>query len=331
MSKREVLILGAGVAGPALAYWLSRYGYHPVVVEKAGSLRSSGNPVDVKGPAVQVADKMRILPQLEAAATGVTGTILLDQAGRPMARLPMTSAKKRDVEISRADLATIVYEAARNDTEFHFGDSVVDLAQDAAGVDVTFERAAPRRFDLVIGTDGIHSTVRRLAFGPEQQFARDLGMYLATVPLPAGAIEMPHDMVVHNSPGRLVIVHPGRDEPMAMFVFRGTAAGYDRRDRAGRKRILADAYDGAGWRAPELVEAFRAHPDDHVRAFRQYEAKHKRLVNPKQRQIGPMATALIPRTARGLAARNLTARALVAVTGKTFAPATPGAAQPLSR
>ncbi|GHA65165.1 oxidoreductase [Streptomyces tauricus] len=375
MPNREVLILGAGVAGPALAYWLARFNFHPVVVEKARGLRSSGNPVDVKGPAVQVAEKMRIMPQLQAAATGVTGTTLLDLAGRPMARLPMTSEKRRDVEISRADLATIVYEAAHDGAEFLFGDTVVDLTQDPAGVDVTFEQAAPRRFDLVIGSDGIHSTVRRLAFGPEQQYARDLGMYLATVPLPAEAIEFPHDMVVHNSPGRLLLVHPGRDQPMAMFVFRGTTDGYDRRDRVTQKRILADAYDGAGWRAPELVEAFRehpdpyfdrlnairidgwsrgrvgllgdsassvavfgdgstlavagahtlaealhAHPEDHARAFRQYEATHRRLVNPKQRQIGPMASVLVPRTARGLTARNAAARALVGVTGKAFAP-----------
>src|SRR5436190_419491 len=95
MSHRDVLILGAGVAGPTLAYWLARHGMHPVVVEKAATLRSSGNPVDVKGPAVHVAEKMGVLPQLRAAATAVTGVTLLDLDGRPMARLPTVSERSQ--------------------------------------------------------------------------------------------------------------------------------------------------------------------------------------------------------------------------------------------
>lgn len=239
----------------------------------------------------------------------------------------------------------------------------MSLVQDSAGVDVTFATAAPRRFALVIGTDGIHSSVRRMVFGPEERFARDLGINLATVPLPLDMIDAPHDMVVHNAPGRLVVLHPGKTEALAMFVFRGPAG--PRRDRAAQARHVADAYRGIGWRVPELVDALLHHPDpyfdrlsqiridswsrgrvallgdaassvaifgdgstlavagahtlaeslaahphDHTRAFREYESTHRRLVNPKQRQIKPLAAALIPRTGRGLAARNCTARTL---------------------
>jgi 2-polyprenyl-6-methoxyphenol hydroxylase-like FAD-dependent oxidoreductase len=366
VTNRDVLVVGAGVAGPTVAFWLARHGMRPVVVEKAANLRSSGNPIDVKGPAVRVAEKMGVLERLRAAATAVTGVTMLDLDGRPLTRLPTVTERSQDVEITRADLATIMFEAAADSAEYLFGDTVVALSQDPAGVDVTFAHAAPRRFDLVIGADGIHSTVRRLAFGPEEQFARDLGINLATVPLPAEMIDAPNDMVVHNAPGRLVVLHPGKAEALAMFVFRGPAvAARDRRDRAAQTRLVTDGYRGLGWRVPELVDALKRHPDpyfdrlsriqidswsrgrvallgdaassvaifgdgstlavagahtlaealganphDHARAFREYETRHRRLVNPKQRQIKPLAAALIPRTGRGLAARNCTARAL---------------------
>lgn len=366
MSPRNVLVLGAGVAGPALAYWLARQGMRPVVVEKAETLRSSGNPVDVKGPAVRVAEEMNVLPRLRAAATAVTGVTLLDLDGRPMARLPTVSEGSDDVEITRADLATIMFDAAADSAEYVFGDTVVGLTQDPAGVDVTFAKAAPRRFDLVIGTDGIHSTVRRMIFGPEERFARDLGINLATVPLPLDMIRERHDMLVYNAPGRLAVLHPGKAEGLAMFVFRTPLPpGRDRRDKAAHLRLATQAFQNLGWRVPELVDALHRHhepyfdrlsqiridswsrgrvallgdaassvaifgdgstlavagayalagalaanPRDHTRAFREYEKAHRRLVNAKGRQIKPLASVLIPRTASGLATRNLTTRAL---------------------
>ncbi|GIJ50411.1 oxidoreductase [Virgisporangium aliadipatigenens] len=376
MSPRDVLILGAGVAGPTLAFWLARHGMRPVVVEQAATLRSSGNPIDVKGPAVHVAEQMGVLPRLRAAATAVTGVTLLDLAGRPMARLPTAPEGSQDIEITRADLATIMFEAAVDSAEYLFGDTVVSLTQDLAGVDVTFAKAAPRRFDLVIGTDGIHSTIRRMEFGPEERFARDLGINLATVPVPLDAVRDRHDMVVYNAPGRLALLHPGKVEGLAMFVFHGPASpGRDRRDKVAHTELVTDTYRGLGWRVPELVDALRQHPDpyfdrlsqiridswsrgrvallgdaassvaifgdgstlavagahtlagalaanptDHTRAFREYETTHRRLVNPKVRQIKPLAALLIPRTGRGLAARNLTTRALARVFADRFAP-----------
>ncbi|MFG1606225.1 FAD-dependent monooxygenase [Actinoplanes sp. NPDC049265] len=376
MTPQKVLIVGAGVAGPALAYWLTRHGFRTTVVERASDLRSSGNPIDVKGPAVPVAERMGLMPKLRGLATRATAITLLHPDGRAFARTALPTGDAAGVELARSDLSSALYETARDDAEFVFGDSVTRMHQDPDGVEVTFGRSAPRRFDLVVGADGMHSTTRRLVFGPETEFATDLGMYVATVPLPPEAVDLPHDMVLHNTPGRLLAIHPGRDNPLALFVFRGPSAdGYDRHDTDRQKRLLTEAYAGVGWRAPELVERFRTHPapffdalnrvrmaswsrgrvallgdaassvalfgdgsslavagaytlaqalaehpGDHARAFAAYETRHRRETDPRQRRIPPIIAALIPRTGRGVAARNCTAGAALRLSRRRLTP-----------
>src|SRR5690242_8426875 len=137
---RNVLIVGAGVAGPTLAYWLARAGFQPTVVERAQGQRSSGNPVDVRGPALPVAEQMGVVPALREAATTVTAMRLIDSSGRRGRRLPMPSGRSaagtEEIEVPRADLAAILYAAARDHAEFVFDDTVTGFTQDPGGVDV---------------------------------------------------------------------------------------------------------------------------------------------------------------------------------------------------
>ncbi|WP_405164746.1 FAD-dependent monooxygenase [Nocardia sp. NBC_01499] len=261
MKKPEVLIVGAGIAGPALAYWLARNGYRPTVVEHARQLRSGGSAIVVKGPAIPVAERMGILPPLRELATRNRSLTLLDPAGKPVLRLPSSSGESPTVEVTRADLSEVLHRSARGDAEFVFDDTVTALDQDEGGVDVTFRRSAPRRFDLVIGTDGMHSTVRRLVFGPERQFVRDLGLYGATVPLEPDAIDDPSELTMLTVPNRMLVVHPSRTTPLAIFTFRAARpAPHDRKNIALHKQTVADAYADVRWRAPELVAAYLDHP-----------------------------------------------------------------------
>ncbi|MFI5955197.1 FAD-dependent monooxygenase [Cryptosporangium sp. NPDC051539] len=254
-----VLISGAGVAGPTLAYWLARTGLTPTVVERSEGLRSSGNPVDVRGRALPVAEAMGITSELRKYATQATGMVVLDADGRVKARTEMGAPG--EVEIARTDLAAVLYRAAAGDAEFVFGDSIATLNGDADGVDVTFERGAPRRFDYVIGADGLHSTVRRLAFGPEEQFVRHAGLYIATLPL-AGKPPEPHDVVLYNVPRRLVALHPARGEAGAAFIFRGPPLpGSAYRSLGQQKQIVTTVYRGVGWRVPALLEQVSAADD----------------------------------------------------------------------
>jgi 2-polyprenyl-6-methoxyphenol hydroxylase-like FAD-dependent oxidoreductase len=259
---KNVLISGAGVAGSTLAYWLARHGWHPTVVERSPGLRSSGNPVDVRGPALPVVEAMGVLPRLREVATRVRRMRLLDAAGRQVATVGMPAARGQDVEVPRADLAAVLFEAARNETEFLFDDTITALHHDERGVDVTFDRAPPRRVDLVVGADGLHSAVRRLAFGPEGDYVRPTGLYVATAPL-GEPVDHPQDVLIQNTPGRLVSIHPGRDEALIAFIFRRPAVtgSVDYRDTDQHKRIVTEAYADLGWRVPELLERFQTRED----------------------------------------------------------------------
>lgn len=257
---KTVLISGAGVAGPTLAYWLARHGFRPTVVEQAQGLRSSGSPVDVRGPAVGVAEAMGIMPRLRAAATDVTALTFVDDSGRRVGGMRLGQTRG-EVELPRFDLATILHEAAHEEAEYIFSDSIATLAQDEAGVDVTFERAAPRRFDLVVGADGLHSQTRRLVFGDEGRFVRHMGLWVATLPVD-GLDLPPHEVLMHNAPGRALALHPNRGNPGAAFIFRGPwEPGFNHRDTAEHKRLLTASYSGGGWRTPELLQRVRASDD----------------------------------------------------------------------
>src|SRR5262249_49526246 len=183
-TEPTVLISGAGAAGPTVAYWLARHGFRPTVVERAAGLRSSGSPVDVRGPAVPVADQMGVMERLRQAGADATATSFVSrsghQAGRVNMRALQRAARSREVELTRTDLAAILYQASRDSAEYMLDGTMTALRQDRDGVDVTFGKAAPRRFDLVTGADGLHSATRRLAFGPEPQFVHHAGIYLAT-------------------------------------------------------------------------------------------------------------------------------------------------------
>jgi 2-polyprenyl-6-methoxyphenol hydroxylase-like FAD-dependent oxidoreductase len=262
---RTVLISGAGVAGPTLAFLLARAGFRPTVVERSGGQRSSGNPVDVRGPGLPVAEAMGVVPRLREAATGVTAMRLIDSHGRSGARIAMQSSRSEsgtaEIEVPRADLATILYEAARDDAEFIFDDSITAMADGPDGVEVTFERTAVRRFDLVVGADGLHSTVRRLAFGTEAEFVRHLGVYVATMPLGEPA-ENP-EVLMYNTPGRLVSVHPARGRALVAFIFRrATIPGFDHRDQAMHRRAVLEAYgNDPAWLVPHFLDLVRLADD----------------------------------------------------------------------
>ncbi|MBU3060367.1 FAD-dependent oxidoreductase [Nocardia sp. NEAU-G5] len=244
----SVLISGAGVAGSTLAYWLARHGFTVTVVERAAGQRSSGNPVDVKGHAVAVAEDMGVMPQLRAAATAVRRLVFLDTAGRERAGVSLSafqgSAGDREVEISRADLAAILLAAARDNAEIRWGDAITGLEQAGDAVEVTFERGTPAHFDLVIGADGSHSAVRRLAFGPDSAFVRHMGMYVATLPVDH-TLAGEDAVAMVSSPGRAFSVHPAHGIPLAAFFFRQrTVPDFDYRDLEQHKRLLAAAYAG---------------------------------------------------------------------------------------
>jgi 2-polyprenyl-6-methoxyphenol hydroxylase-like FAD-dependent oxidoreductase len=253
MKNTTVLISGASIAGPALAYWLNRAGCTVTIVEKAPTLRPGGQAVDFKGTTHRmVLERMGILEEVRRRQTGGQDQAIIDADGRKLAVVP-GEFTGGEIEIRRGELTKLLHERTANDCEYVFGDSITSLTETADGVHVTFERGAPRTFDLVVGADGIHSNVRRLAFGPEADYVHFLGYYYALTDLGEGlAKELGDEAVMYNEPGRMAAV--GGPKASAFFVFASDPLDYDRYNAAQQKKLLVDAYRGAQWRVPELMD-----------------------------------------------------------------------------
>jgi 2-polyprenyl-6-methoxyphenol hydroxylase-like FAD-dependent oxidoreductase len=256
--RAHVLISGASVAGPVAAYWLHRHGFRVTVVERAPALRKTGgHAVDLFSPALRIADRMGVREQVLAHATGTDRmTILREGARRPvtvdMAGF-MGAVSENHVEIMRDDLSEILYDASSDDVEYVFGDEITDVSDDG---DVTFRHGAPRRFDLVIGADGLHSGVRGIVFGPEEQYTHWLGGYLAVASVPnyLNLTDQASNIVgVNRSAGMYSAKH--MTDARAVFLFRpATPLAYDHRDVERQKQLLRAEYAGMGWEVPRLLD-----------------------------------------------------------------------------
>ncbi|MFD8211233.1 FAD-dependent monooxygenase [Streptomyces sp. NPDC059695] len=256
-AAKTVLISGASVAGPALALWLHRYGFAPTVVERAPELRTGGYKVDIRGTAIEVCRRMGILDEIRARSTDMRGGSYVDDAGRTIGELPADifgGRVEEDDEIMRGELARILYDRTREDVEYVFGDSIAALDEDAHGVTVTFESGTVRRFDLVVGADGLHSNTRKLAFGPEERYKRHLGAYISIFTAP-NHLGLDRWETYHALPGKLVCVYSSSGETDAknLFVFSSPELPHDPRDVTAQKRALTDRFTGDGWEIPRLL------------------------------------------------------------------------------
>lgn len=255
MRNQTVLISGAGIAGPALAYWLQRYGFTVTVVERAPALRPGGQAVDFKGRThLTVLERMGVLDAVRARRTGTTDTVFVDDDGRELVVMS-GDFTGGDIEILRGDLAEILYEKSSEAVEYVFGDTITALAETADGVRVQFEHGQPRTFDLVLGADGIHSRVRKLAFGPGSDYVHHLGHYYCV----AGASRWSDPTAsrerarayAHNIPGKLAI--DGGPKAQQMYLFASPALDFARDDTAAARRIIESTYADMGWHAPRML------------------------------------------------------------------------------
>lgn len=244
----RILISGASIAGPVLAYWLTRYGFDVTVVERAPTLRKTGgHAVDLFRPAMEISTKMGVLPRIEERATG-TQRLTMYREGRTKAiEVDLTkiyaATSDSHVEIMRDDLSEIYYDAARDDVEYVFGDSITAIEHDGT---VTFERSPARTFDVIVGADGLHSNVRRLTFGGEANLTRFLGGYLSVLSAPKALVES-GEMVGHVGVGRFAGIYTADhlDDARAVFLFRSKEElDYGHRDALRQKEILREAFGG---------------------------------------------------------------------------------------
>ncbi|MET7420212.1 FAD-dependent monooxygenase [Dactylosporangium sp. NPDC005555] len=251
----DILISGASVAGPSLALWLHRLGHRVTVVERAPALRGGGYAVDFRGRVhLEVLRRMGLLDAMRARATHMGDIAIVDRDGALKATMP-SAIFSGDLELLRGDLGAVLYDATRDHAEYVFGDSIATITQDADGVDVTFERGAPGRFDLVVGADGVNSKVRDLVFGEVPR--RDLGVHGCIFTM-ANEFGLDRTALMYNEPRRTVTIGGVTKDKAVVSLF---FTANDEITKTHPKAVVAQAFGAAGWKVPRLLEAMRTAPD----------------------------------------------------------------------
>lgn len=262
-----VLISGASIAGPALAYWLARHGFTPTLLERAPGPRPGGHAVDVRGAALEVLRRMELLEAAHARRTQMRGVSALNAQGEETWRseaMTLTGGyfDHGDIEILRDDLAALLLARLGDTVEQRYGDAILRLDETADGVLVEFEHAPARRFDLVIGADGLHSRVRDLAFGDESVFVHPLGVALGVWSAPNMLGLQDWQLSYGERPGNVLIYSARANTELRVCVgLRAGPAEARRGDVAGQKALVAEQFGHCGWEVPRLLEAMWSAPD----------------------------------------------------------------------
>jgi 2-polyprenyl-6-methoxyphenol hydroxylase-like FAD-dependent oxidoreductase len=257
----RVLISGASFAGMTAAIWMRRLGYEVTIVEQAPGLRRGGTPVDLRRDAMEIFDRMGILPAVRAKALPPRTTVIADLDGTPIVTAdPDAPAAPNesivideyeihrfdDVEVHRDDLLDILYAEIKDTAEIVFDDSIASLTETVDGVRASFRHGPEREFAMVLGCDGNHSTVRRLWFGPESDYSHFLHHYTSVTVVQDMFIQ-PWTSRIQNAPGRTLLLNSYENTTDVVFMFHSDAElAYDYHDIDAQKQIIREKFANAG-------------------------------------------------------------------------------------
>jgi len=253
----RILISGAGIAGPTLAYWLLRYGFECTIVEKAPRLRTGGYVVDFWGAGFDIADRMGLVPAIKQEGYAVREVRVVNREGRRISGFPANAFIRvthgRYASIARSDLAAMIFRQIEGRVESIFGDSVAHIEQCETGVQVAFEHGATRNFDLIVGADGLHSRLRELVFGPESDFEKYLGYKVAAFAVSAYRPRDELTYVMYTQVGQQVGRFALRgDRTMFLFTFADPSPGGTDTVQE-QKALLKKRFGNGGWECPQIL------------------------------------------------------------------------------
>ena len=266
-NDRSVLVVGASIAGPATAYWLSRYGFDVTVVEKSSTYRAGGHGVDLRGPSLEIANKMGILEIVRASKVDIQKVTFVGEDGEAVGTIDTTAISggdaEEDVELPRGDLVNALIQATGDAVEWVFGDSIADLVDHDGGVDVTFASGTKRTFDIVIGADGVRSRTRRLGIDPSDEAIKYLGYCFAMYGMP-NYLGIRGENLSWNIGGKMAVMLPTEDDEHVhgMLTFLAPTPPTEiYGDIRQAIEFVAQHFAGYGWEIPQMVDALRSSDD----------------------------------------------------------------------
>jgi 2-polyprenyl-6-methoxyphenol hydroxylase-like FAD-dependent oxidoreductase len=274
MRKKKILISGASIAGPTLAFWLHRFGFEITIVERAETLRLGGQNIDVNGAARKVAHLMGIEDEIRAANTGELGVLFVDKNDKIKAKVAQSGANSftSELEILRGDLAQILYKHTKNNVEYLFGDQITALNEVENGVAVSFQKSKTRHFDLVICADGIRSSTRTLIFGNEP-IIQPLNLYITYFTIPKAPSDTQWARWYNALGERVVFIRPDNEgTTRASFSFISKPMGYEKLPLVEQKALLKQKFAGAGWETERLLAELEQNNDIYFDSISQVKA-----------------------------------------------------------
>jgi 2-polyprenyl-6-methoxyphenol hydroxylase-like FAD-dependent oxidoreductase len=263
---KTVLISGASIAGPALAWWLNYHGFVPTLVERMPGPARGGHAVDVRGVALDILQAMDIRDAVHDQRMRMTGVSIIDETGAETWRSEeMTISGGRfdnpDIEILRDKLSHVLVGSLPADTEILYGDSISSIKEDADGVMVRLASGGTRKFDLVIGADGLRSNIRNLVFGEDREFLRPFGIALAPFSAPNTLGIKDWQISYRNGKdGYMIYTAPGNEELRICFNVPATLDDMPV-DRATQVAVIRERCGNLGWETPRFLDAMEAAPD----------------------------------------------------------------------
>jgi 2-polyprenyl-6-methoxyphenol hydroxylase-like FAD-dependent oxidoreductase len=263
---RSVLISGASIAGPALAYWLQRDGWDVVIVERTPALRGGGQPIDIRGVAVDVVAWMGLKTEVDARRTQILGFNALSPDGVEVERhtdrsLSAGRHDSGDLEIFRDDFSELLFEATTADVHYRFNDTITEIKDNGRMVSVSFESGEVRDFDLVIGADGIYSRVRRLVFGPNENFLQFLGSCVAIFTTENFLNLTDWQTAIGNESLGMFICPARANSELRIFMMFESAPLPADLTVAAQKALLAEKFEHFAWQVPHVLSLLKEAPD----------------------------------------------------------------------
>jgi len=257
----KILISGAGIAGPALAFWLQKAGFAPTIIERAPALRTGGFVIDFWGLGYDLAERMGLADEIGRLSYRIREMRIVNDRGKRVAGFGIGVLNEltggRFATLPRSELSSLLYEKIAARTEVIFADEIVDLEQQTDQVGVRFKHAAGRSFDLVIGADGLHSGVRKITFGAQENFERPLGYAVAAFEVAGYRPRDENVYVVYSQPGRMLgRVALRNDRTLLLFVFAANAGSLSAMsDLQAQKTKLRETFGTRHWECAKILDA----------------------------------------------------------------------------